>query len=79
MTALSRDLYSGAGAVLAELIQNADDSSYEPGVLPRMRVSVLPARTARLGLLVEVTELGYSAASPMACQRAPPTPLMTGE
>ena len=59
LSALSRDLYSGAGAVLAELMQNADDSRFPAGALPTLRIR-LEQGTRSLGLLVEVNECGFS-------------------
>ena len=64
LSALSRDLYSGAGAVLAELIQNADDARYPLDTLPTLRISVThgggPSRP--LGLMIEANECGFSEA-----------------
>ena len=64
LEALSRDLYSGAGAVLAELIQNADDARYPLDALPTLRISLThgggPSRP--LGLMVEANECGFSEA-----------------
>ena len=60
LAALSRDLYSGQGHALSELLQNADDARYchlAAGELPQMRVSVGGG-----ALLVESNEDGFSEA-----------------
>ena len=63
LSALSRDLYSGAGHVLAEILQNCDDASFGEaeaeaeaarGAVPRLRVSLTGA-----ALLFECNELGF--------------------
>ena len=73
LAALSRDLYSGAGAMFAELVQNADDAKYSPGSTPRLRISLMQgggsggrgggaaASACGVGLLVEVSESGFTA------------------
>ena len=61
LQALSRDLYSGAGAVLGELMQNADDARYALGTTPSLRIRLThgSAVDQPLGLLVETNECGF--------------------
>uniref|UniRef100_A0A0G4FY71 SWIM-type domain-containing protein n=1 Tax=Chromera velia CCMP2878 TaxID=1169474 RepID=A0A0G4FY71_9ALVE len=54
---LSEDLYSGEIHLVMELIQNADDNRYAPGVTPTMAFLVTPR-----GLAAFVNETGFSEA-----------------
>jgi hypothetical protein len=61
LAALSHDLYAGAGAVLAELMQNADDACYGSGAQPTLSIRVTRGGDGcggALGLLVESNEAG---------------------
>jgi hypothetical protein len=40
--AISRDLYASSARFLGELIQNADDNTYAPGLVPTLAVHVVP-------------------------------------
>lgn len=83
LQALSQDLYAGADAVLAELVQNADDARYptdEASDPPSLCVTVVPAsrQCPQLGLLVETNEIGFSAADVRAiCDLGASTKHMT--
>ena len=62
LSALSRDLYTGSAAIIAELIQNADDAAFATGTTPELLVSLLDGADGRPGLLVQSNEIGFSAA-----------------
>jgi hypothetical protein len=71
LSALSRDLYSGAGHVFAEIMQNCDDATYGPLLGEAAEAAVAEAEAARgavprlrvsltgTALLFECNELGF--------------------
>ena len=61
LSALSRDLYSGRDHLLAEMVQNADDAQYGPGIAPQLSV-LLDADPRKSSVTFQSNETGFSAA-----------------
>ena len=55
LQALAQDLYVGSGALLAELIQNADDCTFDAAVVPTLTLT----QTAD-ALVLESNEAGFT-------------------
>lgn len=55
---LSEDLYSKKSHFILELVQNADDNHYAPGIAPSLTLQVTPSR-----LVVVNNELGFTEAN----------------
>ena len=55
---LSHDLYSKKSHFVLELVQNADDNHYRPGVTPHLTFQVAPKR-----LVVVNNEVGFNEAN----------------